>query len=631
MARDAVSEVRERTDIVELIGRYVTLKKAGRSFKGLCPFHGEKTPSFIVFPDSQNFHCFGCGRGGDAFSFLMGVENLEFKDALTELAERAGVQVTPSAPVNPEVDAHRQRLLELNELAAAFYANVLATSPAGARGRELVQKRGVSDAMVSRFRLGFAPDGWEHLLKFLSDRGVDPATAAEAGLLQHRDSGGWYDRFRNRLLFPISDRDGRVVGFGGRALGDEQPKYLNSPRTPLFDKSTLVYGIDLARESARKHDQVVIVEGYMDVIAAHQFGYENVVAAMGTALTDSQVAAVKRLSKRIVLALDADAAGQMATVRSLEAMQDALDHDAAPVVDPGGIIRFERKLNAEISIVQLPEGKDPDELIRKNPESWPGVVESAKPFLDFYINAVVGPTPVESPTAKAEIVGRIGPLLRQIPDRIIQAHYVDLLAARLRIDSRLVNAEIRRGSFSRVNAPPDPERTPAASLARFRQPKHASNEDHLMALLLRHRSLCRDIIAIVPAGDLTDERNRELLAVLQSDDVPDLEPLQIIAGLDDWLADYAETLLAQLEGTPSLLPGQIQREAQRTLDKLGKERYDFLVRELSAELQEASKSGDLETIARLAPQLDGLRERNRLYYPPKSPYFKDARDSQIQR
>ena len=387
---------------------------------------------------------------------------------------------------------------------------------------------------------------------------------------------------------------GHVVGFGGRALGDEQPKYLNSPRTPLFDKSTLVYGIDLARESARKHDQVVIVEGYMDVIAAHQFGYENVVAAMGTALTDAQVAAVKRLSKRIVLALDADAAGQMATVRSLEAMQDTLDHDEMPVANPVGIIRFERKLNAEISIVQMPEGKDPDELIRKSPESWPGVVQSAKPFLDFYINAVVGPTPVESPTAKAEIISRIGPLLRQIPDRIIQAHYVDLLAARLRIDSRLVNAEIQRGSISRANAAPDPEKAPVASLARFRQPKHASNEDHLMALLLRHRSLCRDIIAMVPVGNLTDERNRELLAVLQSDEVPDLEPLQIIAGLDDWLADYAETLLGQLDGTPSLLPGQIQREAKRTLDKLGKERYDFLVRELSAELQEASKSGDLE-------------------------------------
>jgi len=630
MARDAVSEVRERTDIVEIVGQYVQLKKAGRSYKGICPFHGEKTPSFIVFPDSQNFHCFGCGRGGDAFSFLMGVENLEFKDALAELAKRAGVQLTPSAPVNPEVDAHRQRLLELNELATAFYASVLATSPVGAHGRELVQTRGISKAMVARFRIGFAPDGWDHLLKFLAGRGVDPAIAAEAGLLQQRENGGWYDRFRNRLLFSIANREGQVVGFGGRALGDEQPKYLNSPRTPLFDKSALVYGIDLARDAARKSDQVVIVEGYMDVIAAHQFGYENVVAAMGTALTDAQVGAVKRLSKRIVLALDADAAGQLATVRSLEAMQDTLDHDEAPVVNPAGIIRFERKLNAEILIVELPEGKDPDELIRKNPAIWPSVVASAKPFLDFYINAVIGPAPVESPTMKAEIVGRIGPLLRQIPDRIVQAHYVDLLAGRLRIDTRLVNAEIQRAAISRPGVP-KPEQAPAATLGRFRQPKSASNEDHLMALLLRHRALCRDLISTVPAGDLTDARNRELLAVLIDDEVPDLDAMQIIAGLDDWLADYAEGLLAQLEGTPSLLPGQIQREAKRTLDQLGKERYDFLVRELSAELQDASKAGDFETIARLAPQLDGLKERHRLYYPPRSPYFKDARDAQIQR
>ena len=631
MARDTVNEVRERTDIVELIQVYVPLKKAGRSFKGLCPFHGEKTPSFIVFPDSQNYHCFGCGRGGDAFSFFMGVENVEFKDALTELAKRAGVQLAPTSPVNPEMNAHRQRLFELNELAAAFYMSVLASNSAGLKGRELVQRRGVSEAMVSKFRLGFAPEGWDSLFKFLSSRGVDPETAMEAGLLQKRDAGGWYDRFRNRLLFPISDRDGRVVGFGGRALGDEQPKYLNTARTPLFDKSALVYAIDLARDAARKADRVVIVEGYMDVIAAHQFGFENVVAAMGTALTDAQIAAVKRLSKRIVLALDADAAGQLATVRSLEAMQDNLDHDDAPVVDPGGIVRFERKLNAEISIVKLPEGKDPDELIRRSPDAWPGVVDSARPFLDFYINAVIGPVPIDSPTQKAEIVARIGPILKQIPDRIVQAHYVELLAQRLRIDARLVNAEIQRAALSRPKYAPKSDQVPVAAVGRFNVPKHASNESHLMALLLRHRSLCRDIIASVPAGDLLDARNRELLAVLRSDDVPDLEPMQIVAGLDDWLADYAERLLDELEGTPSLVPGQIQREARRTVEKLGKERYDFLVRELAVELQEAAKSGDDETIARLTPKLADLRDRNRLFYPPRSPYFKDVRDAQSQR
>lgn len=630
MARDAVSEVRERTDIVELIGQHVQLKKAGRSFKGLCPFHGEKSPSFIVFPDSQNFHCFGCGQGGDAFSFLMGIENLDFKDALAELAKRAGVQLTPSAPVNPEVDAHRQRLIEINELAAAYYANVLSASAAGSPGRALVDKRAVSDTMVARFRLGFAPDGWDHLLNYLSKRGVDPVQASEAGLLQQRESGGWYDRFRNRLLFPISDREGRIVGFGGRALGDEQPKYLNSPRTPLFDKSALVYGLDLARDAARKNDQIVIVEGYMDVIAAHQFGFENVVASMGTALTEQQIGLVKRLTKRIVLALDADAAGQMATVRGLEAMQDALDHDESPMVDPAGIIRFERKLNAEISIVQLPEGKDPDELIRRNPGTWPDVVASAKPFLDFYINAVVGNQPVDSPTVKTEIVSKVGPLLRQVPDRIVQDHYVNLLAAKLRIDARLVNSEIRRSAIARQASPVQVGQASAAKASRFQIPKHASHEDHLMALLLRHRSLCREIIGLLPSGDLNDARNRELLAVLADDEVPDLEPIQIVAGLDDWLADYAEVLLEQLEGTPSLAPGQIQREARRTLEQLGKERYDFLIRQLSAEIQEASRSGEHEAVSRLTPQLNQLREQHRLYYPPKSPYFKDARDKQAQ-
>src|SRR5215213_3570000 len=414
MARDAVQEVRERTDIVDLVGQYVQLKKAGRSYKGLCPFHQEKTPSFIVFPDSQNFHCFGCGRGGDAFSFYMGVERAEFREALQELAKRAGVQLDSAPVATPELDAHRQRLVELNELAATFFANILRNSAAGEQGRRLADERGLNEEMIQRFQLGFAPDSWDALHQFFVARGVDPAVAHEAGLLQERDSGGYYDRFRNRFMFPIRDRDGRVVGFGGRALGDGMPKYLNSPQSPVFDKSGLLYALDLARDEIRKRDEVVIVEGYMDVIAAHQFGHANVVAAMGTALTDAQVDQVKRASKRIVLALDADAAGQMATLRSLESMPNALDHVESPVPDAAGIVRFERKLDAQISILQLPVGKDPDELLRRSPEQWDSLVESAIPFLDFVIDVIARDVDLNDPRSKSAAFQRIAPLLRQV-------------------------------------------------------------------------------------------------------------------------------------------------------------------------------------------------------------------------
>ncbi|MDP9363341.1 MAG: DNA primase, partial [Chloroflexota bacterium] len=426
MARDPVAEVRERTDIVELVGSYVQLKRAGRSYKGLCPFHQEKTPSFVVFPDSGNFHCFGCGKGGDAFTFYQQVEHVEFREALQELARRAGVELASAPTAAPEVDAHRQRLIELNELAAAFYANILTNSEAGAPGRAAAAQRGLSPEIVARFGLGYALDRWDALLRYFSQRGIDPALAHEAGLLQERDSGGYYDRFRGRFMFPIRSREGRVVGFGARVVGEGQPKYLNSPQSAIFDKSALVYGLDLAKDEARKRDQIVVVEGYMDAIAAHQFGHANVVAAMGTAFTEAQVGLVKRLSKHIVLALDADAAGQMATLRSLETMQNALDADAVPVPDAQGIVRFERKLNAEIAIVRLPDGKDPDELIRKAPEAWPEVVAAAQPFLDFYLDAVTTGVDRTDARAKAEAVKRAAPVLEQVADRVVQSHYVNL-------------------------------------------------------------------------------------------------------------------------------------------------------------------------------------------------------------
>lgn len=620
MARDAVAEVRDRTDIVELVSQYVSLKRTGRNYKGLCPFHQEKTPSFVVFPDSGNFHCFGCGKGGDVFTFYMHIEHVEFREALAELAKRAGVELSTVPAVAPAVDAHRQRLIELNELAATFFAHILAHSAAGAAGRELASRRGLTPEIISRFGIGFAPDSWDALHRYFATRGIDPALAAEAGLLQPRESGGYYDRFRNRLMFPIRNREGRVVGFGGRALGDAQPKYLNSPQSPIFDKSALLYALDLAQEEIRKRDQVVIVEGYMDAIAAHQFGHANVVAAMGTALTEAQIDLVKRLTKRIVLALDADAAGQMATLRGFDAMQRALDAEDVPVPDALGMIRFERRLNADISIVQLPEGKDPDELIRKSPDRWPDVVASARPFLDFYIDVVTRDVTPGDAHAKSEAVNRVIPVLRQLADRVVQAHYVHQLAHRLQIDERVIHAELRRAALQRTAQsarPPVPRSSPSRT----------SHEDYLLALLLRHRAICQQVLPRVPEDDLLDSRNRALLAILRDEQIPwDLEPLQIIAGLDDPLADHAERLLTLLEGKPAQLPGQIQREAQQTLDLLGKERYAFLLRQLNLQIAEAEQAGDEEALKHLKQQLAALAERHRAFYPPPSPYFRDTRD-----
>ena len=628
MARDAVAEVRDRTEIVDLVSNYVQLKKTGRSYKGLCPFHQEKTPSFVVFPESGNFHCFGCGRGGDVFTFYMGVEHVEFREALQELAKRASIELVNAPSQPPEVDAHRNRLIELNELAAAYYANVLRNTPPGAAGRDLLAQRGVSTEIAERFGLGYAPDG-DALGRYLNQRGDDPELAAEAGLLSERDNGGYRDRFRNRLLFPIRTREGRVVGFGGRALGDAIPKYLNSPQSVIFDKSGLLFGLDLAQESIRQDDQVVIVEGYMDAIAAHQFGYSNVVAAMGTAVTEQQIGLVKRLSRNIVLALDADAAGQGATVRSLEMLPGALDQELTPIGAERDASRpraetmivWQRRFKSQISIVRLPEGKDPDELIRRDPASWPAVVASAQPFLDFYVDAALSVDLADAP-AKAAAVRRLMPLLEAAGDHVVQAHYAGIIARRLQLPESSVLRELRRSAV-RSTAPRSSRVALPATATR------SSNEDHLLALLLRHRAICQHVLLLVPMEVLADARNRELLRVLQDPEIPlNMAAEMIVAGLDDAVADHAEVLQERLEQTPPQYPGQIERDARRALIRLEKERFDYLMSQLQSSISAAEESDDLEALSDLRSQLSALYERHRQFYPPPSPYFRDTRDAE---
>ena len=625
MAQDAVAEIRDRIDIVDLVQEYVPgLKRAGRSFKGICPFHQEKTPSFVVFPDSQNFHCFGCGKGGDLFTFFMLTEGVEFREALKDLAAKAGVELQQGVGVTPKHDEHRSKLIEINDLAATFFHHVLTKAPQGEAGRQMLEARGVSDEMVERFRLGFAPDSWDSLLNFLSSRSIDVTMAEEAGLVQPRKSGeGYYDRFRKRFMFPIRNRDGEMLGFGGRAIGDDIPKYLNSPQTSIFDKSSIVYGLDLAREAVRKAEEVVIVEGYMDVIAAHQFGYQNVVAAMGTALTEQQIALVRRGAKRVVMALDADAAGQMATLRGLETMTETIDSDDEPTTNAFGIVRMERKHKTEIAIAQMPVGKDPDEVIREQPVEWEALVRHARPFLDFTIDLLTADVDASDARGKSDAVHRIAPLFRQITDRVVQAHYIGELSRKLRLDERLVLSEIRRANMAgRERALRDAASAKATVDGRSRE---RTNENYLTALLLRHHLITREVAEMVPLDDIHDARNRAIIETIRNEDVSGMTAEQIVVALDDDIADHAEYLLASLEGRPEQFPGQIRSETTHILANLGRERFGFLLRQLQDNLREAEQHDDNDSVGLLKVQLAQLAERHRAFYPPMSPYFKDTR------
>src|SRR4030042_4268403 len=332
-----VDEIKQRVDIVEVASEYIPgLKKAGRNFKALCPFHPEKVPSFYVFPERQSWHCFGaCGMGGDVFSLVMKKEGVDFGEALRLLAQKAGVSLTPKQGDEREETA--ERLKKINEADAEYYHHLLLQSPEARWTRSYLGQRGISDKTIEEFQLGFSPDSWEALRGELTEGRYPGGELVSAGLLVEKEQGGTYDRFRNRLMFPIRDIAGRVLGFGARVVDDSLPKYLNSPQTAVFDKSNSLYGIDRAKSGIRKQKLAVVVEGYIDVLAAHQFGFNNVVASLGTALTERQIGIIKKLTKSLVLALDADTAGEMATLRGIEVASHTFDQKTVPMPTSRGL------------------------------------------------------------------------------------------------------------------------------------------------------------------------------------------------------------------------------------------------------------------------------------------------------
>jgi DNA primase len=439
-----VDEIKERLDIVDVIGAYVPLQKAGRYYRALCPFHAEKTPSFYVFPDSQRWHCFGaCSEGGDIFTFVMKREGWDFATALEELARRAGVVLRPRTPEQARMDEENARLQAAVAEAARYYHHLLLHAPEAARAREYLARRGLSSETILRFQLGYSLPAWDALRAHLTGRGFTPAELVRAGLLVEREDGSTYDRFRDRLMIPIRDPHGTTVGFGARTLEAEGvPKYINSPQTPLFDKGRLLFGLDMARDAIRREECVVVVEGYMDVMQAHQAGFGNVVAQMGTALTETQVRLLKRYTRRLILALDPDAAGIQATLRGLEVAREAMDRELTPVFNPRGLVGFERRLGAEIRVLTLPPGNDPDDLIRQDPARWPVLVRESLPVVEFVLGQLLRQTDLEDAKGRARVVEAMLPLLRDVGDPVERETYAQKVARALRLDARTVLARL---------------------------------------------------------------------------------------------------------------------------------------------------------------------------------------------
>jgi DNA primase len=460
-----VDEIKERIDAVEFISEYVQLKRTGRNYKGLCPFHAENTPSFVVFPDSGTWHCFGaCSEGGDIFTFAMKREGWDFRTALEEMARRAGVELKPRTPQQEAEDQEQVRLREALAAAATYYHNLLLRAPQAGPARDYVTQRGFVERTVQFFRLGYALDEWHALETYLTSKDFTRDELVAAGLLVARDDGRIYDRFRGRLMIPISDMRGRVIGFGARTLDPEGvPKYLNSPQTAVFDKGNTLYGLDRAAKGIRAADRAVVVEGYMDVMQAHQAGFTNVVAQLGTALTEGNVRRLTRHTQRIILALDPDTAGKAATMRGLDVAREALEPEWEPVFDARGLIHLESRLSADIRVMTLPSGQDPDDLIRLDPARWAMLVDGAIPLVEHYMQTLMEGKDLADPKVKADVTEDLVPVIRQVSSPVERAHYAQELARTLKVDERpLLDmvASAPRGRRPRRTAPSEtPEKT----------------------------------------------------------------------------------------------------------------------------------------------------------------------------
>ncbi len=434
-----VDEVKDRIDIVDLVSETVKLRRSGKSYTGYCPFHDNKrTPAFAVFPDSGTWRCFGqCNEGGDVFKFVMKKEGWDFAETLKYLADRAGVELTPQTPEQQEKEEEYDRLRKLLEDAVVFYRHQLLKSPAGQPALAYLEKRGVTQETIETFGLGYAPASWDQSLNYFLGKGYQPQELIDAGMASERDSGGLYDRFRNRLMFAIRNSSGKMSGFGARMLDpDDMPKYLNSPQTTLFDKGRLLYGLDLAKKSIRQENEVVIVEGYMDVIVPYQAGFTNAVSPMGTALTEDHLRTLKRYARRIILALDADAAGEKATLRGLELARQTLDRSHEVSFDARGLIRHEARLEADVRVTTIPDGMDPDEVVLRNPDEWRAILNAAKPVVIHVMETLASQKDLDDPKVKREIADQILPLIGDVPNPVERDAYRQRLARLLKVDER---------------------------------------------------------------------------------------------------------------------------------------------------------------------------------------------------
>jgi DNA primase len=621
LAVGIAAEVKSRLNVVDVVGESVSLKKAGTTFKGLCPFHGEKTPSFVVTPARDSWHCFGCGLGGDIFSFVMQRDGLTFPEALKQLAGKAGVEIDERSR---REDARRARLREVLEAAIAFYHAVLTRSKTGQPALDYLRGRGFTDATIESAQLGWAPAGWDQLSRALQERRqMRPEELAEVGLTSPRQSGrGSYDKFRERVIFPIRDQNGSPTGLGGRILATDDdgaqrgPKYLNSPATALFDKSRSLYLIDKAKGPIRRGGQAVIVEGYTDALMAHQAGYDNVVASLGTALTPGQVALLTRYAKRIALAYDVDPAGEKAGTVGVQALEGLIGQLAA--TDTG--VELD-----EVRVVRLPEGKDPDEVLRDTPDRWREDVRTAQPIVDYLIDFQARQVDLRTPGGKSRFVDAILPTIRAIANPVMRDAYLGrvrqvsgveertLLEVLHRPGARTAAADASRITAESVTSSPDA--LPVAEILRAVTP----TERELLRLLLvvpeQQLGVVEDLGPDLLPSTVARELYRAIVLHRAPNDQgvhPPFDRDALLAGLHDETRALALALFSKpLPDWRATSADRIRIAVANFILDLEADRLEAQTSFNTAELAEAERAGDAGAIDRLLREVRLVEERRR--------------------
>ncbi len=606
MLTSPIEEIKNKLDIVEVIGGYIKLKKTGANYRGLCPFHSEKKPSFFVSPVRQIWHCFGCSKGGDIFGFVKEIEGVEFGDALRILAQKAGVELKKqSSKWQAELKTARQRLYEICELGCRFFEKQLEGSSAGKEAKKYLLKRGINERSIKKWRLGYSPDTWHGLSDFLVGKGYTREDIKKAGLVVKSESSqSFYDRFRGRIIFPIFDLSSQVVGFGGRIFEtvnktvnkeEEVVKYINIPQTLLYDKSRILYGLNGAKVEIRKRNQCILVEGYTDVIMSSQAGFENTVAVAGTALTPFHLNILKRYSENLILAFDMDIAGDTATKRGIDLAQER---------------------GFGIKVVKIPsQDSDPADIILKNPKDWEKITKEAQSILEFYFNSAFSSFDKKTPEGKKEIGKIILPVIKRIPNKIEQSHWVQELAKRLAVREDDIFEELKKARTGLA----DEMRKRTEDSWTSKTPKNSEErkqilEEKILSLVLKEP----ENLSLIDEEQLLffSEKSQQFLEEIKGF-IPTSKPgvgarekkdlKTILAKLeekaDEELKSFLDTLSLRAEVEYEEDP---EEEIQLCLTELKSMKVKNRLREISEELKIAEENQDKERINNLIEKFNKL-------------------------